>query len=168
MSISRLDSPEQYTSSEVSAPWALGSIHVGHAPAGKSVLPTATPSADGAQPTVLIFGHDPILLKTRQWILARHGYRCGTVMHIDDVRRGFAESPIRLLILCYTLPECDCDQAIEIAHSRTATQSLVLIYGHTHCEMAESSAVLNVLDGPAALISLVDKLLQSPTPAHDS
>ena len=68
-----------------------------------------------------------------------------------------AENPIRLLILCYTLGEQQCDRALGLSRFCPGMKSLLLAHGN--CTEDGASEVLNIFDGPAKLLSTVDKLL---------
>jgi hypothetical protein len=107
--------------------------------------------------SILIFGLDHTLLQTRHWILSRHGYATQVATDLSEVERGLAEDSIRLLILCYTLNEHQCDRALALGHSCPGTQILLLAHGN--CTGDGASEVLNVFEGPEELLSAVDKLM---------
>jgi CheY-like chemotaxis protein len=120
----------------------------------------AEPLREVSASTILMFGWDPILLRTRQMLLSRHGYVVWTAMHLGEVERLLSEKPIQLLILCYSVDEYECARALELARSRPPIQSLLLISGDYASGVPRPDGVLNIFEGPAKLVSTVAKLLK--------
>src|SRR6185437_14371940 len=72
------------------------------------------------QISVLMYGHDARLLDSRKWVLQSCGYRALSVRHLSALNRVPLTPPINLLVLCYTLTQKECENAIAHAKLRWA------------------------------------------------
>ena len=113
--------------------------------------------------TVVIYGRDPRLLETRQWLLETEGYHVLTITDIAQIES--IPPPVDLLILCHTGPSDECARVLDLALARwPGVRELVLVArGATTACIHESESFYTV-EGPAKLISLVHHLLPSNRP----
>jgi len=89
-------------------------------------VPLVYASAD-----VLIFGHDQVLLETRQRVLEMAGFRVAAAIEREDAKQIASTRKIDLLLLCQTLRQDECDAVLMAArwhqpgikHLYLATQS---------------------------------------------
>jgi hypothetical protein len=111
------------------------------------------------RPCILCFGHDQVLLKTRRWMLERQ-FHVEVAENFQNVGRVAYERSIDLLILCHTLNEDECQQAIHLVRM-LAPKSRILAFtklnGRVTC--AGYDERIDFLDGPHSLVSQVLKLL---------
>jgi hypothetical protein len=143
-------------------------LSTGHNSSGISAIPAfdiPRHSIDGApqllrRPCILCFGHDEILLQTRRWMLERE-FHVDVAKDLENVSRLADERPIDLLILCHTLQEEECQQAISLVRT-LAPKSRILAFaklnGNPTC--AGYDERIDCLDGPHSLISQVIELLR--------
>ena len=73
-------------------------------------------SSSVSSSSVLIFGHDSSLLKTRCWMLEQRGLRASTATTLADLRECLKANPFTVLVLCHTLSAAECAEAVAIAH----------------------------------------------------
>jgi DNA-binding NtrC family response regulator len=112
--------------------------------------------------SILVYGSDPQLLKTRRWILERADYRVSTAMELDDIVQLFSVEQVSLLILCHTLSTEECGRALALAHSkRPPIQTLALTAGQSGCRLGSSDEVIDAMEGPVKLLNTVTRLASS-------
>jgi hypothetical protein len=117
------------------------------------------------QTTILMYGHDEHLLETRQWVLQSRGYRVLTMLDPS----AFASIPlvpsIPLLLLCHSLSPQECNVATALASTRwPEIQSLVLDADGGRAPSGLLGQLLHTMDGPAKLISLVNRIVGNGVP----
>jgi DNA-binding response OmpR family regulator len=112
--------------------------------------------------TILAFGHDTTLLRTRELILRHDGFDVVTATERSEASRLLAEQPVDLLILCHTLREQERESILSLAHaSQRHLKTLVLVttdYAFTSCQ----DATLCTFDGPPTLLAAVHQLTSQP------
>lgn len=117
--------------------------------------------------SILVYGRDPQLLETRQWVLERAGYRVSTATELSDIAQLVPLDQICLLILCHTLSMEECGRAIALVHTRwPQVETVVLIAGQTGCRPVSSSEVVDAMEGPVKLLNAVAKLVSSGPAMH--
>ena len=111
-------------------------------------------------PSVLIYGLDPMLLKTRRWLLETSGYRALTVTHWSQFVCIPEQPPVSLLILCHSLDEESCSTALELAGARWPGVKHLLL-GRNLLKPAPGPLRMAALslEGPLTLIANVNTLV---------
>jgi DNA-binding NtrC family response regulator len=113
--------------------------------------------------TILVYGRDTGLLQTRQWLLEASGYRVLTATEISEVKGLVAEEGIDLLILCHSLSTEETQEALAaVAAPRPKIHTLIMAAYYGSHPSGMPDAVLEVMDGPAQLVSVVERLVQRP------
>jgi DNA-binding NtrC family response regulator len=119
--------------------------------------------------TILIYGRDAGLLETRQWLLERSGYRVLTTTEFPEVKRIVAEEGIDLLILCHSLSSAEAEEALGVAKEHGGRVHTLIMAAFTGSRpLGEPDVVIEAMDGPGKLISVVGKLLEYPDGAAPS
>ena len=105
--------------------------------------------------SILMYGRDRELLRTRTWVLETRGYHVVTASHLSDIPRIRDTEAFNLLILCHSVMESECEFVRIVAVSRwPSIVSLVLHAGSSGCSDL-SDTIFNVGDGPARLLLTV-------------
>ena len=109
---------------------------------------------------ILCFGHDAILLKTRQWILERQ-FRIEVVSDLAAFTLLVGRHGFNLAIFCQTLSLSECQQAIDLlqAHS-PRTKVLNLVTSTQDGERSMFGHPFNPSNGPKAFSDCVATMLE--------
>jgi DNA-binding NtrC family response regulator len=111
-------------------------------------------------PSILIYGHDTVLLDTRRQILALWGYEVRTTRNKCGVEHALVQNDFRLLILCYTLTLSESSQSLAFARARQRKiKSLQLTAYDGQPAVALASSLFAVREGPERFVQCVDRLL---------
>jgi hypothetical protein len=106
-----------------------------------------------------MYGRDEFLLASRAMILERAGYRVYRALTRDAFSLTLRGTPISILILCHTLSEAACLEALdEAAKMRPGIKSLVLTDRHHEFGEREVTAVIRGFPEPSLLLSETAKL----------
>jgi hypothetical protein len=109
--------------------------------------------------SVVIFGRNPQLLETRQWVLQSRGYRVFAISQISALRSVQSLSPA-LLILCHSLSSREREAATAFATSRwPAIKHLVLAADSSRNPSGILGQLLHTMGGPTNLLSMVGELV---------
>jgi DNA-binding response OmpR family regulator len=109
--------------------------------------------------SVLLHGHDAVLLDTRRMVLEVQGFEVLSSMQESTVLKALVSRRIDLLILCHTLSKEECDHLLDSAKRyQPAMKRLVLYLGYPACGIHEEG-ILSALEGPAAFAHTVNHLL---------
>jgi hypothetical protein len=115
-------------------------------------------------PSILIYGHDIVLLDTRRKILALEGYEVRTTRNKCGVETALVQKDFRLLILCHTLTLSELSQSLAFARARNRQiKSLQLIAYDGRPAMGLAGNLFAISEGPARFVRCVDQLLSGPT-----
>src|ERR1700761_6414532 len=68
--------------------------------------------------TILLFGRQPELLATRQWVLETRGYGIAVANTLAEMATVPKDPPVRLVLLCHTLTPADRTAATALAATR--------------------------------------------------
>ena len=128
---------------------------------GKPLDETIQPFAKASTPSILIFGWDFILLRTRELMLSRRGYVVRTAMRLEEVERNLAEASFELMIFCHSIGEEECARALQLAESQPHLRCLILISGSSGSFSPMPGEMLNIFEGPEKLVSTVDRILST-------
>ena len=110
-------------------------------------------------PRLLCYGHDDMLLYTRQRILGEEFLveRCDTVAGLNEI---LARGPLDLLLLCQSVPDAECEEVIERVRAASPTVKVLVLHESTpgSCSL-HSDATMENLEGPPALLHEIHALL---------
>ena len=113
--------------------------------------------------TVLIYGHDPLLLQTRRRILEQAGYTAWAAEVLDEVESIITTNAVELLIVCQTLSDEEGEAAITLAHQiRPEMKTLVMSLTRQRLLKTAHETPFNVSTGPRNLLDTVQKLMGKP------
>ena len=110
-------------------------------------------------PSLLIYGHDAILLATRRWVLEACGYQVWVAPELADVDRIGGMGRIDLLVLCHSLSAEDCGCARALIETRWPRVKVLILAADSSCSARRLDTVLTASDGPGKLVSTVEKLV---------
>lgn len=114
--------------------------------------------------TVLSFGYDSLLLKTRAWVVARAGVAVVSVETLAAFKAALSGEHFNLLLLCHSLSWGDCVAAQSLAAScAPSAKTLVLRSGLSTCALPQGVEHVDTARGPDELIARVQSLL-APIP----
>lgn len=113
---------------------------------------------------ILLFGGVPELLQLRQRVLGQAGFKALATREVEAVRQLVRMHRVSLLVLSYSVSVDECEEALHFAHSvRPPLKTLTLGYGPvTACAAGHSDQVIDVLDGPEALLTKVTEMVALP------
>jgi DNA-binding NtrC family response regulator len=109
--------------------------------------------------SILLFGRDPMLLQTRQWLLEARGYRVRTPSDLGELERMASDGPVDLLILCHSLSAEDSVRAAAAVSSRQPRARILVLTGSSSSQMMGlHAATMDSGDGPEGLLACVGRL----------
>jgi hypothetical protein len=118
------------------------------------------------QRQVLIYGHDLILLRTRELILKQAGFEVCVTDLPGEVHRILATRQFDLLILCHTVDEAERSRILATVHaSRKSLDILLLVAGFSGPASSEHEAIFGTLEGPQNFLGTVCRLTHEPVPS---
>jgi hypothetical protein len=109
---------------------------------------------------ILIYGNDPQLLRTRQWVLEVCGYEVWGASNFSKVQRIIEANRIDLLMLCHSLSSEERGRAIALPKPLwpgMKSMALTAEFLGRHSQL--SIQVFDTMDGPAKLVAAVEKLI---------
>lgn len=111
-------------------------------------------------PEVLCYGHDKLLLYTRQQILGRLGCVSATVSNAADYWPYLLEKAPSVIVYCQTLTRAEFEEAVLFAENYRSSAGFVVMYTRTP-PLAEGPRckLLAAQDGPQAFGRAVFTLL---------
>jgi hypothetical protein len=114
-------------------------------------------------PSILIYGHDAVLLDTRRLILAMRGYEMHTTGDGLGMESALLQNHFRLLILCHTLTLSELRQSLALARARERQiPSLLLIAYNWEPAFGIAGNLFYIREGPARFVECVEQLLSGP------
>lgn len=115
-------------------------------------------------PRVLLYGSDWTLVELRGKVLGSSGF----VTQVTDVSKEALElvrsKKFDLLILCHTLSDRACLEALEAAKEHPTLKRLVLTRGARNVPRSMFDGECSPLEGPECLIRETAKMLNMPSP----
>jgi DNA-binding NtrC family response regulator len=112
-------------------------------------------------PRLLCYGHDEMLLWTRQLILDREFFveKCDTLAGLTEI---LARGPLDLVVMCQSVPDAECEQVLKMVRvASPEVKVLVLEAGHSGSCSPHSDAAMDNMEGPRALLREIHTLLGS-------
>jgi CheY-like chemotaxis protein len=116
--------------------------------------------------SILMYGRDADVLETRARVLEQAGHRVRTVASLDALERMLSTEQADLLVLCHSISMEECGRSIALTIPWPQTKSLILTAGLKGYYTQIEGPVLDIMDGPANLVSTVGKLVHSESKAH--
>ena len=119
--------------------------------------------------TALCYGHDALLLLTRQRMLMQLGCSCDTVMSDGDYEAQLWSAAPSLIVLCQSLTGEECGYAARFAAEHSPGSRLVVMFTRVDkCVPNQAHVMLTSSDGPKAFIKAMLDLLGKQALAADS
>jgi DNA-binding response OmpR family regulator len=84
--------------------------------------------------TILLYGHDELLLMTRGRILDGAGFQAAMTMDVREIPRLVRELPTDLIVLCHSLSRTECVLASMVAKNHRAALRTLLIIGDDYMD----------------------------------
>jgi hypothetical protein len=113
-----------------------------------------------------MYGHDRILLRTRELILRAAGFEVCATETPAKIEEILATRPVDLLIFCHTVDELERSRILaKIPPSQKSLGVLLLFAGSYDPAPADQDAVFSTLDGPFDFLRTVCRLTHEPAPS---
>ena len=112
--------------------------------------------------SLLVYGTDKSLLRTRQWVLEQCGFNVFIALSIVEVEQAFAGQPVALLILCHSLSLADCRQALTLSYAVSPQTKKLLLHSQFKDLDGLVDAIFDPLEGPVEFIRAVRSLISMP------
>jgi hypothetical protein len=110
---------------------------------------------------VLCFGHNLMLLETRQWILEKR-FLSVYVSSLSDLKRVAEGGGFDLLILCHSVSRLDFRKAADLVHDICPRLKLLGLSSDTSVwDPMLSDQVMVGMDGPRVLLQMAQETLNS-------
>ena len=109
--------------------------------------------------TILVYGNEALLVKTRHLILEKAGYQLFSVTDFAGAANVLANQQIDLVLLCQSLSDTERRGILERARAiRPDFKCAVLGHDGRNVEL-EGTGVFERIDGPCGLLEATGKLL---------
>jgi hypothetical protein len=118
-----------------------------------------------AKDQILCVGTDPLLLKTREWILSR---RFAVTLATGPVALGEVplDLQVDLVILCYTMSDEQYDEALAIVSRRWPKANILTLRSPAPSgTQASDDHAFDPFRGPEALLATISELLDAKAEA---
>lgn len=116
---------------------------------------------------ILCYGHDEMLLLTRQKVLEMIGIPVTNVSKASEFRDRVKTMQPAVVLLCQSLSPDECSEATTLAEAVSPSTKVLIMYSQPDkCSPAREHAELYWGDGPVALLSTVRRLLSSARAEH--
>jgi DNA-binding response OmpR family regulator len=115
--------------------------------------------------TIVLYGHDELLLMTRRRILEFAGFRASVTSDVKEIPRLVRELSADLVVLCHSLSRTECVLAGLIAKNHRAELRTLLMVtdgsiGELDCGMSEvADEIFNLSLEPEKLVAKVRSML---------
>lgn len=114
-----------------------------------------------SKPLVLCLSKNPELLFLRQRVLATR-YDVVPVSSLEDLKTLPESSVFDILLLCHSLPEGECKEAIRLVRERwPRIKVMMIVTALSGCSEEHPDLLISALDGPAAMFSGIAQLLRT-------
>lgn len=114
---------------------------------------------------VLIFGHESLLLKTRELLLMRAGFDVCASDRTDAAHEILAARAFDLLILCHSLRPQERSAIIATARAFQKNVAILVLLGDDqNPPISANVTVFRTLDGPYDFLRTVCRLTHEPAP----
>lgn len=111
--------------------------------------------------TILIYGHDPMLLDTRRWVLEKAGFEVLTIAELDRAAEIVTDQPIDLFLLCHTLTVAERHAAVTTISALQPQMKRLIMTTNAHEDEREEveGESLHLFMGAEGLIATARRLL---------
>jgi hypothetical protein len=110
--------------------------------------------------SLLLYGHEAILLETRSLILRRAGFKVFPATNSDEALHWLVDVDVDALVVCQTVPHDEASGVISTARVlQSSAKSLVLLTGWPSLLAVSVDETHNTFDGPRVLIAKIQKML---------
>src|ERR1700761_8897067 len=108
---------------------------------------------------VLCYGHEEMLLYTRNRILERE-FLVDKCDNLGCLPEKLSQGPLDLLLLCQSVPDAECEEVINMARAASPEVKVLVLEANLSgsCSLHSDAAMEN-LDGPSALLHRIHALL---------
>lgn len=114
--------------------------------------------------SVLLFGNDSHLLRSRRWLVESLGFKVFATDNILTLHQIFTEHPVDVMVLCHSLSPEESERAKAMAREYSpGTRVLILAVSEAHIG-PENKCAVSVAEGPKALLEAVEQLAESRIP----
>jgi DNA-binding response OmpR family regulator len=110
---------------------------------------------------VLLFGRDQVLAELRGKVLESAGLKATVTNHLHELDTLIHNEAFDLLVLCQTLSDRDCVDALEAAKLRPAMKRLVLTHSGRNLPASMFDGECNPILGPESLIRETARVLEA-------
>lgn len=111
------------------------------------------------QRAVLSYGHDEMLLFTRQQIIAAAGIPVFSVTNAAQFRVMMRYLRPRVVLLCQSLPDAECARAVDLVHESSPWSKVLVMSGWRRRGAEGRRVMVFAGDGPEALLDTVRRLI---------
>ena len=114
--------------------------------------------------TILLYGHDHVLLMTRTLLFERAGFRVKSTLSQQEAARLSEIEDLDLLVLCHTLKREEQEQTMRaLRDARPHLRGLALTQGEGRAAPAEDvTEFVNRLEGPGVLLARIERMMREP------
>jgi hypothetical protein len=108
---------------------------------------------------VLCYGHDDMLLFTREKILESHfsTQTCGSLARLGEM---LVKGPVHLVVVCQSVPDWECDAVIDLSRAAWPEVKILALHEGVQGECTvHSDTTMENLEGPPALLHKVHTAL---------
>ncbi len=118
-------------------------------------------------PSILVYGRDSTLLRSRCWVLQAAGFQVSTAETLAEAQDAAAQQSADLLVICHTLSAAECREALRWAHTHPAMKRIVLTAHGLPCSsLADADEeMMSQFAGARELVAVADRLLSAGQPA---
>ena len=110
--------------------------------------------------SILVYGRDQRLLKTRSWVLEQAGFPVASVTGLADAEQVLQRHPVRVVVLCHTLSaEERLAALIASRRLRPGVQRMVMTADALTIPDEGQEETLSAYDGPRRLITAVQRMV---------
>jgi hypothetical protein len=113
---------------------------------------------------VLVYGHDSLLLMTRELLLRGAGFDVCVCSTVDAAHAILAAHPFDLLVLCHSADPTERSSILATARARQKNLAiLILVADYQNPPVSDNEVVFCTLEGPNAFLRVVCELTHDPT-----
>jgi DNA-binding NtrC family response regulator len=109
--------------------------------------------------TILVYGNEVLLVKTRHLILEKAGYQVFSAMDFAGAANVLLNQPINLVLLCQSLSDTKRRDFLEKARAIKPDLKCAVFGDHGREVALEGTGVSEKVDGPCGLLKVTSKLL---------
>ena len=121
------------------------------------------------QHQVLIYGHDRILLQTRELILRGAGFDVCVTDVLGEAQKFLATRPVDLLILCHSVDEAERATILATARAFPKPPGILLLsVGIGSSVSPDNNATFSTFEGPHNFLGVVCRLTHESVPDPSS